>query len=117
MGAAVDATAEGARRHPYPAAPHTVGTTCYTGAGSFSSSVASWVPAVRASFDGHQLLSPTTVMIAGTSMLRTMNVSPSTATETTKPIMSSTSSGSIASTANVPARMRPALVITGPVTT
>ena len=56
-------------------------------------------------------------MIAGTSMLRTMKVSTSTPKDTTVPSSSRMSIGSMASTAKVPARMMPALVITGPVVT
>ena len=46
-----------------------------------------------------------------------MNVSMSTPSATAKPISTSSQIGSTASTQNVPARTRPALVITGPVAT
>ena len=53
---------------------------------------------------------------AGTSTERTMNVSSSTPNAITKPISVRNTSGSSASTENVPASTMPADVITPPVT-
>jgi hypothetical protein len=53
--------------------------------------------------------------LAGTSTVRTTKVSISTPTPTVTPISNRSYTGSTASTQNVPARIKPALVITGPV--
>ena len=55
--------------------------------------------------------------MAGTTAVRTTNVSISTPSATVKPSSNSSHTGSVVSTMNVPARIRPALVITGPVVT
>ena len=65
--------------------------------------------------DGHQLRSPKSQVSAGTQIERTRNVSSSTPSATAKPIRLRSQLGMIVSTAKVPARIRPALVITGPV--
>ena len=72
---------------------------------------------VRAALDGHQTLSAELLSTsAGTSSERTMNVSSSTPKAIVKPISVRNTSGSTASTENVPASTMPADVMTPPVT-
>jgi len=54
-------------------------------------------------------------MIAGTMMVRTTNVSSRMPAATMNPRSNTNVIGSVISTENVPARMIPALVMTGPV--
>ena len=65
-------------------------------------------------WDGHQFHRPTSVTTAGTISVRVMNVSINTPTATAKPSCNRSWSGSVISAENVPARMIPAEVMTGP---
>ena len=69
----------------------------------------------RAAPDGHQAQSPASVVIAGTRIERTRNVSMSTPIATATPIWNRTISEAVAIEPNVPARIRPADVMTAPV--
>src|SRR3954451_24788864 len=76
------------------------------------------VTAVRLCRDralGHHMRSPRSRLSAVTRIDRTMNASSSTPKATANPISANPMSGSVASTANVPARTRPADVMTPPV--
>ena len=87
----------------------------YLGCGSGSGSAPPPTRPFALRPEGHQLASPTSSAIAGTMIVRTTKVSSRTPNETAKPRWSRKVTGSEASTAKVPARMIPALVITGPV--
>ena len=65
--------------------------------------------------DGHQAQSPAMVVIAGTRIERTRKVSISTPIATATPTWNRIISGAVAIEPNVPARIRPAEVITAPV--
>ena len=65
--------------------------------------------------DGHQAQSPAIVVIAGTRIERTRKVSISTPSATATPIWNRIISGAVAIDPNVPARIRPADVMTAPV--
>ena len=71
--------------------------------------------AVDCAVDGHQILSPISSTAAGTMIVRTMNVSSRIPSATMKPRSNVNVTGSVIRTEKVPARMIPALVITGPV--
>ncbi len=80
-----------------------------TGAGTRPNRPATLAP------DGHHARSPTSVVIAGTRMERTRNVSMSTPIATATPIWNRIVSGAVTIEPNVPARMMPAEVMTAPV--
>ena len=92
-----------------------------TGAGCRSGSAStSFSPSARqppSGVDGHQTLSPINSTAAGTMIVRTTKVSSRMPTATMKPRSNANVTGSVISTEKVPARISPALVITGPVIT
>ena len=114
---------EFARATSSPAAPRPAGriSTPLRAPSSAGTSIVGELPAgttpPASGFDGHHARSPSSEVIAGTIVLRTRNVSISTPSATVKPSSNSSHTGSVVSTMNVPARIRPALVITGPVET
>ncbi len=65
--------------------------------------------------DGHHARSPTSVVMAGTRIDRTRKVSMRTPIATATPTWNRTMSGAVAMEPKVPARMRPADVMTAPV--